>query len=181
MWDEIDLTASPATNVYIKCQEESPCSVEYYKDNKWTEFHGKPTVRVGMPVLGGATHADGSPASKAECPRICAEKDDCTAFYHNPKTDECELFINNENWAMSKKGVAFKFTEVDGGYTMAKCKGRCLHHWGKDSNDCFPEKVQIECRPDGLKFNAKLRLVFKLIIVSVVTRKRSNTSYSYLK
>ena len=167
MWTETDdLVDDDATDIYIKCQAGSPCAVEYYQHHKWTEFHGKPNgvtqTMNGTPLADGSTHADNTPAEKADCPRICAERDDCTAFYHNAKTDECELFSNNENWAVNKVGTDFVFDEVDGGYTMAKCVGRCLDNWGKDTFDCFPEQVDIECQANGLKLNAQLRLVFEL-------------------
>ena len=175
MWTEVDdLEDASGSTTYIKCLAGSPCAVEYYKENKWTEFLGKPSVRVGTPLDDDATHADGSPAIEADCPRICAENDDCTAFYHNSKTDECELFTNNENWAVSKHGVDFDFDEVDGGYTMAKCKGRCLQGWGKDTNECYPESVEIECTSDGLKFNAHIRLVFNKTSFFVEIRKISH-------
>ena len=165
MWTgDDDLDDRTDTTTYIKCFAESPCGVEYYKENKWTEFYGKPIEREGTPLADDATHSDGSPATEADCPRICAERDDCTAFYHNSKTDECELFSNNENWAVSKVGVDFSFDDVDGGYTMAKCQGRCLQGWGKDTHDCFPESVEIECTADGLKLNAHIRLVFNKTI-----------------
>ena len=164
MWTESDdLVVDDTTDIYIKCPAGSPCAVEYYQNHKWTEFHGKPDGDyVGTPLADGSTHADDTPATKADCPRICAERDDCTAFYHNAKTDECELFSNNENWAVNKVGKDFVLTEVDGGYTMAKCKGRCLDNWGKDTFDCFPEHVNIECQANGLALSAQLRLVFEL-------------------
>ena len=164
MWTESDdLVVDDTTDIYIKCPAGSPCAVEYYQNHKWTEFHGKPDGDyVGTPLADGSTHADDTPATNADCPRICAERDDCTAFYHNAKTDECELFSNNENWAVNKVGKDFVLTEVDGGYTMAKCKGRCLDNWGKDTFDCFPEHVNIECQANGLALSAQLRLVFEL-------------------
>ena len=166
MWTESDdLIDDAATEIYIKCPAGSPCAVEYFQNHKWTEFHGKPngvTATISaIPLADGSTHDDGTAATKADCPRICAERTDCTAFYHNAKTDECELFSNNENWAVTKVGKDFVFDEIDGGYTMAKCKGRCLDNWGKDTFDCFPEQVNIECQANGLKLNAQLRLVFK--------------------
>ena len=104
MWTESDdLVVDDTTDIYIKCPAGSPCAVEYYQNHKWTEFHGKPDGDyVGTPLADGSTHADDTTATNADCPRICAERDDCTAFYHNAKTDECELFSNNENWAVNK-------------------------------------------------------------------------------
>ena len=170
MWTETDdLVDDAATDIYIKCQAGSPCAVEYYQHHKWTEFHGKPNgvsrTIEGTPLADGSTHADGTPATKADCPRVCAEMEDCDAFYHNAKTDECEIYTGASEirWAVKNVGTEFDFDEVDGGYTMAKCVGRCLDNWGKDSNACFPENVNIECQADGLKLNAQLRLVFIFI------------------
>jgi len=161
IWTESDdLIDEAGTDIYIKCHER-PCGVEYFKDHKWTDFHGKPKNRVGTPLADGTTHKDGSPATTADCPRICADKDDCTAFYHNVKTGECELFTQNENWAKTKWGINFDFENVDGGFTLAKCEGRCLTNWGPDTNDCFPERVQHECQSNGLKFNAQLSDIYE--------------------
>ena len=58
MWKEADdLVDNAATDIYIKCPAESPCAVEYYKNHKWTEFHGVP---LGLTVtLFGTPLADG--------------------------------------------------------------------------------------------------------------------------
>ena len=64
---------------------------------------------------------------------------------------------------MTKVGKDFDFDTSFGGYTMEKCKGRCLDNWGKDTFDCFPEQVKIECQANGLKLTAGLRLVFKFL------------------
>lgn len=168
MWTETDdLVDDAATDIYIKCQAGSPCAVEYYQHHKWTEFHGKPSgvtrTIEGTPLADDATHDDGTPATKADCPRVCAEMEDCDAFYHNTKTDECEIYTNalELSWAVKNVGTEFTFDEVDGGYTMAKCIGRCLDNWGKDANGCFPELVNIECQADGLKLNAQLSDIYE--------------------
>ena len=120
MWDETDVhVEDPDKTVFIKCLHDSPCAVKYFKDNKWTEFRGKPFSKnqFAYDIVGEPIDLDGMEVTAAECTRLCAEDDKCTAFYHRPdyekpENDECILY-RNKGWAVAKKGIDFDFEETD--------------------------------------------------------------------
>ena len=117
MWNEDDLVDDENREVYLKCQHESPCAVEYINGNKWTEFHGRPKGLGNYEdeIVGEIPlNEDGTEADPSLCPRICAEDPECTAFYHNPdyetedrSNDECLIYKNeNRHWAVAKSNLS---------------------------------------------------------------------------